>query len=211
MQIEWLGHSSFLIKSSIGKRILTDPFNANIGYTPFDSSVDIITVSHTHFDHCMITEKLESAKILNYLGTTIFPYCTIKGILSYHDKNQGKLRGGNIIFIYDLEGFRICHLGDLGHILSMETIKNLGTIDILFIPIGGHYTIGGIEAAKIAKSINPSYIIPMHYKTNKLSFTLDGPERFITAMNNVQIIPSNIFSLVEKSNDKNNVILLSCP
>ncbi|SHE45564.1 MBL fold metallo-hydrolase [Clostridium fallax] len=211
MEITWLGHSSFLIKTSNGKRILTDPFNTDIGYISFNSTVDIITISHSHFDHCVLKKEWNNSKVLNSIGIHTFPYCTIKGILSYHDRNQGVLRGENIIFLYDLDGFRICHLGDLGHSLSKEFIKSLGDIDLLLIPVGGEYTIDGLEASKIAKSISSSYIIPMHYKTNKLSFSLDGPEKFITSMNNVNKISSNSFYLTEKSKLKNQVILLSCP
>ena len=196
MQIKWLGHSSFLIKNSLGKRILIDPFNSEIGYSSFEGNIDIITVSHNHFDHFCINDSWNNCNILTNIGEYSFSFCNIKGVLSYHDKKKGTLRGENIIFIYDLEGLRLCHLGDLGHELSSETINNLcETIDVLFIPIGGHYTINGTEASNVCKSLKPKLIMPMHYKTPFLSIQLNGPEEFILSMDTVIKIHSNTFCL----------------
>ena len=196
MQIKWLGHSSFLIKTSFGKRILIDPFSCELGYLGFKGNVDILTISHNHFDHFYIDDAWKDCSIITTIGEYSFPFCNIKGLLSYHDKKKGTLRGENIIFIYDLEGLRLCHLGDLGHYLSDETIGKLyKTIDVLFIPIGGHYTINGKEAAKICRSLQPKLIMPMHYKTPFLSIELDGPEYFILSMDNVKKINSNTFHL----------------
>ncbi|GIM30032.1 MBL fold metallo-hydrolase [Clostridium polyendosporum] len=211
MEIEWLGHASFLIKTSIGKRILTDPFDGDIGYDPYKSDVDVVTVSHNHFDHSNTGHFLKNTKVIDTIGKYNLNLCAIIGLKSYHDKDKGSKRGDNIIFIIEVDGFRICHLGDLGHILSKEMIEELGQIDLLLIPVGGHYTLDGIEAAKVSRSINPSYIIPMHYKTPALSFLLDGPEKFLTSMQNVNKLNSNCFILNEKTSSINKVILLSPP
>lgn len=211
MEIEWLGHASFLIKTSIGKRILTDPFDADIGYDLYKSDVDVVTVSHNHFDHCNTEHFLKNAQIVDTIGEHNLSFCTILGTKSYHDKNKGSKRGENIIFIIEVDGFRVCHLGDLGHILSKEMVECIGQIDLLLIPVGGHYTLDGIEAAKVSIYINPSYIIPMHYKTPSLSFVLDGPEKFLTSMQNVSKLNSSCFVLNEKTSFTNKVILLSPP
>lgn len=190
MIITWLGHSSFLIEDSNGRKILTDPFDESVGYKTFTGTVDLVTISHHHFDHAY-TEKIEYKNAIDKAG--FFNLCDIPitGIPSYHDKVKGAKRGENIIFVMDIDGYKICHLGDLGYVLSPEEIQDLGNIDILLIPIGGNYTIDGKEASEIAKSIKSAIILPMHYKTPLLSFELDGLETFLTYMKNGEKIGSN--------------------
>lgn len=184
MKITWHGHSSFLIESSTGIKLLTDPFDESVGYNVFKKDVDLVTISHQHFDHNYTKSIKNNPRIIKDIGSYSYDNINIKGILSYHDHDLGAKRGENIIYVIEVDGFRICHLGDLGHTLSKEILDKIGAIDVLLIPVGGNYTIDGKEAMKVATSINSNIIIPMHYKTPYLSFPLDGVEPFITAMNN---------------------------
>lgn len=184
MEITWLGHASFLIKDSKGRKLLTDPFDKSVGYQTFHEEVDLVSISHHHFDHDYIKELKGNPEIIDKAGLFYLCDIPIEGIPSYHDNSQGSKRGENIIFTFEIDGYKICHLGDLGHELSQDYITKLGNIDILLIPVGGNYTIDGKEAANIAKLINSRIIIPMHYKTPSLAFPLDGVETFITSMKN---------------------------
>ncbi|MCD3195439.1 MBL fold metallo-hydrolase [Clostridium botulinum C] len=186
MEITWFGHSSFLIKTKNGKQILTDPFDKTVGYKTYQDTTDIVTISHHHYDHDYTNDIKGAIDIIDSCGTFKKHDVLIKGIPSYHDKSNGSKRGKNIIYIIKADNFNICHLGDLGHKLSKEDIKAIGDIDILLIPVGGIYTINGIDASSIAKDINPKIIIPMHYKTTYLSFALDSVDTFINNMNNVK-------------------------
>lgn len=208
MEITWLGHASFLIKSSNGTKILTDPYDNSIGYKTFKDSANIISISHKHFDHSYTHEIKGKKNIIDKVG--VFNVCNvlIRGIPSYHDNLNGVKRGNNIIFVFTIDGYNICHLGDLGHKLSKDTIEQIGDIDILLIPVGGHYTINGKEASFVAKSIAPSIIIPMHFKTPSLSFPLDGVENFITNMKNGEKIHSDTLIIDKKIQDKNMVEIL---
>lgn len=194
MEITWLGHSSFFLEDSKGRKVLMDPFDESVGYPVFEGEVDIVTISHYHFDHSY-TEKVKFSHIADKAGFFYLCDIPVAGIPSYHDKMQGAKRGENMIFIVEMDGYRICHLGDLGYILSAEEIKNLGKVDILLIPIGGNYTIDGKEAAELAHSINSPLIIPMHYNTPLLSFELDGLENFLTYMKNGEKVGSNKLSI----------------
>lgn len=209
MKITWLGHSCFLFQNSTGKRILTDPFDITIGYTPYTGDVEVITISHNHFDHSYIDENIKSIFIIDTPGKHQLDFGYATGFTSFHDNVNGLKRGPNIIFLFELEGLRICHLGDLGHNLNDDTLKHLKNLDLLLIPVGGHYTLDGIRAASLAKKINARYIIPMHYKTDKLSFLLDGPDKFITAMKNVVNLKDSSFLLSKEEQCLNKVILLS--
>lgn len=195
MQIIWYGHSCFLIKTSIGKRILIDPFNNNLGYDNNFPKCDLITVSHNHFDSSCLINSNSSTKVISESGIFEANFLKIEGINSFHDKCNGLRRGPNIIYKFEYEEYTVCHLGHLGHIPSPSTIEKLKNIDILLIPIGGHFTLNGFEAAKLCKLISPKYIIPMHYKTNTTSLYLDDPKNFIISMKSIKKINSNVLDV----------------
>lgn len=207
MKITYLAHSSFILENSKGTKILTDPFDNTVGYKVFEGSVDIVTISHHHFDHDYI-EKLKCKNIIDKTGDFNFGDISITGIPSYHDKVKGAKRGKNIIFIIEMDNYRICHLGDLGYVLSENEISALGNIDVLFIPIGGNFTIDGKEAAKVSSAINPHITIPIHYKTPLLSFELDGLETFLKHIKNCENVGSSFLNLQGKLTCSNKVQIL---
>lgn len=209
LEITWLGHSSFLIKDSTGRLILTDPFDDKLGYETYKDRADFVTISHSHFDHSYTNEIKGNPSIINTVGVHSFPNLNIIGLPSYHDKQLGVIRGKNTIFIIEVDGYRICHLGDLGYILNQEEIDALGDIDILLIPVGGNFTINGAEAKKVCEKINSSVVIPMHYKTQVLTFPLEGAEPFISAMKNGERIQSNKICFDKKPTGTNEVKILT--
>ncbi|MFW2489393.1 Zn-dependent hydrolase [Clostridium chromiireducens] len=212
MQITWYGHSCFLIKTSMGKRILIDPFDSSLGYDNNFPKCDLITISNNHFDSSYINDLNLKTKVINETGEFDINFIKVEGINSFHDKYNGLKRGPNIIYIFNDNKYSLCHLGDLGHIPCVSILEKLKNIDILFIPIGGHFTLNGHEAAKLCKLISPKYIIPMHYKTNKTSLYLDDPKNFIISMKNIKKVHSNILDTTELGSDlKTNCILLTLP
>ncbi|MGL4730798.1 MAG: MBL fold metallo-hydrolase [Clostridium sp.] len=209
MKLTWLGHASFLIENKYGTKILTDPFDETVGYSLYKGKLDIVTISHEHFDHNYTKDFSDETIILRGNKGLEFKDISIIGIPSFHDELKGAKRGDNTIFVIDCDGLRICHLGDLGHLLSDEEIDLIGKIDVLLIPVGDNYTLGGKEGAKLAKDINSRITIPMHYKTPHLTFELDGVENFLTHMKCGEKIDSNsivIEDYLEK--DKNKVLVL---
>jgi L-ascorbate metabolism protein UlaG (beta-lactamase superfamily) len=209
MEITWFGHSCFLIKDKNGRKLLTDPFESTIGYDLPNESVDVVTVSHHHFDHDYTAELPGVPNVIDKCG--YFNLCDIpmSGIPSYHDTVKGAKRGENVIFVFEMDHLRLCHLGDLGHPLSGDDIDKLGKIDVLFIPVGGNYTIDGKEAAAIAKAINSHIVIPMHYKTPNLTFPLEGVEEFVTNMKNGEKIQSSTLGIEDIPESFNNVKILN--
>jgi len=209
MEITWLGHSCFLLKDSKGRTLLTDPFDTTLGYEIYKGSPDIVTISHQHFDHNYCKEVKGDYKIINKIG--MFNICDIpiKGIPSYHDKHKGAKRGDNIIFIFQIDDYALCHLGDLGHPLTDDDIGAIGNIDILFVPVGGNYTIDGKEASEVTKKINPKIIIPMHYKTSQMSFPLDGVEPFLMYLKNAAKIDSNTLVINDEITESMSVKILN--
>lgn len=176
----WLGHPTFILKTSTGLIALLDPMGAGVGYplTPV-SGVDLVTVSHEHFDHNNVGLATGSPLVLRGLVGNDWAKIdqTVKGVRvrtvpSYHDDTQGTQRGKNAIFVFEMEGLKIAHLGDLGHKLSDDQIKAIGAVDLVMLPVGGFFTIDGRGAAEIVGQLNPKVIVPMHYKTPALSASL---------------------------------------
>lgn len=165
MIVEYNGHACFTIKTSLGT-IITDPFGEDIPYPIKELTADIVTVSHDHFDHNAVKRVQGNPYIIKDLGEHIYKGIKIRGIKAAHDKNKGTQRGQIVIFTIEAEGLKLCHLGDLGEILSDEQLKDIGEIDILLVPVGGFYTIEPDDAKLVVKNMNPKIVIPMHYKTN---------------------------------------------
>ncbi len=195
MRITWLGHSCFLLEDSKGRKLLTDPFDTTLGYEVYKDSVDVVTISHKHFDHNYSSKLKGNYKIIDKVGMFYVCDIPIKGIPSYHDKDKGAKRGDNIIFTFKIDGYALCHLGDLGHTLSNDDMEVIGNVDILFIPVGGNYTLSGKEASEVTEKINPKIVIPMHYKTPQVSFPLEGVETFLMYMKNASKTDSNTLVL----------------
>jgi len=187
MKIKWFGHSAFVIISDGGKTLVTDPYepggyNGAVGYSPINIVADIVTISHDHADHNYTKGILGNPKIINKKGD--YPAeaglaIKIKGIPVYHDTKQGKERGNNIIFVYEIDSVRIAHLGDIGHLLSKKEIDELGKIEILLIPVGGYFTIDAKQATEIVNALKPQITIPMHYKTDVLNFPIAKVDEFL--------------------------------
>lgn len=208
MKITWLGHSSFLLQDSHGRKALMDPFDESVGYETFKGEADVVTISHHHFDHDYTEAVQGRPEIVDKTG--FFQACDINitGIPSWHDKEKGAKRGEITICVVEMDGFRICHLGDVGYVLSDEEIKTLGKVDVLMIPVGGNFTIDGKEAAVLAKKINASMVIPMHYGTPALSFPLDGVEAFASNMKNAERVGSNTIEISHPLTGSNLVKIL---
>lgn len=194
MKIKWLGHASFLIET-LGKKILTDPIDEKTGYPVYTGEADYVTISHDHWDHNAVHILKGNPHIIKTADEYNFEGISIKGTSSYHDPEQGKLRGTNIIFEITAEDINVVHLGDLGQLLDEEQIGKIGTTDILLIPVGGTYTIDAKQALTIVEKLKPKVIIPMHYKTPHLSFELAPVEDFIS---NFEIVAKKPYLEIDK-------------
>ncbi len=179
MKIKWLGHACFLITTADGVRILTDPFEESVGYKAIDVEADIVSTSHDHFDHNHVKAVRGSFSHYSKPGAYSERGVDIKGTASFHDGQKGAKRGTNVIFTFRADGLSVSHLGDLGHVLTDEQVKDVGNVDILLLPVGGNYTIDSRQALEVANLLKPKVIIPMHFKTPVLDFPIDGVDKFL--------------------------------
>ncbi len=179
MKISWLGHACFMIQTNNGKVIITDPFDDSVGYPQPRAAADLVTVSHQHFDHNAAELVPGKPKVIQTSGEHVINGIKIIGIPCYHDNAKGSLRGNNLIFVFEESGFRICHLGDLGHIPDQKLLGEIGHVDVMLIPVGGLYTIDASEAKDVISLINPGYVVPMHYKTPYLKLPISPVGNFL--------------------------------
>ena len=188
MTVKWLGHSCFLITSRGGVRIIPDPYavGGGINYPPIEESADIVVVSHGHGDHSNVSAVQGKPEVVEGSGTKTAKGIQFRGIAAYHDASQGEQRGPNTVFCFDVDDVRLCHLGDLGHMLSPEQIAEIGAVDILFVPVGGFYTIDAPVASQVCDKLKPKVVIPMHFKTPKCAYTIAGVEDFLKGKKNVR-------------------------
>lgn len=188
MKIKWLGHSSFLITSDNGTRLITDPYitKENLTYGEIKESADIVTVSHEHADHSNAAAVQGNPRVVEGMVAEEIKGIKIRGVSSFHDDAGGEKRGKNIIFCFEVDGMRVCHLGDLGHRLSDEQVAEAGRVDILLIPVGGFYTIDAEVATEVCNRLKPRVIIPMHVRNEKCAFPIAGVDEFLQGKKDVR-------------------------
>jgi len=173
VDITYLGHSSFRLKSK-DATVVTDPFDPKmVGLKYSGVEADVVTISHHHQDHDKHELVKGVKKVVDGPGEYEIMGVSIIGLSTFHDDKKGAERGPNTIYVFEADGFRIAHLGDLGHPLNQVLVEAMGNIDILILPVGGIFTIGPEEAAEIVREIEPKIVIPMHYQQPRLN-----PENF---------------------------------
>jgi len=181
MDISWLGHSCFRIR---GKQaaIVTDPFPPDLGYTLGKPAADIVTVSHQHHSHSYDNGVGGAPKVIAGPGEYEIKGVLIIGIATFHDADGGKIRGKNTAYLIEIDGITVCHLGDLGHVLTTEQVEEIDDVDVLLLPVGGGSTINAAAAAEVIRQIEPKVVIPMHYKTPVIKRELAPVDNFMKEM-----------------------------
>jgi L-ascorbate metabolism protein UlaG (beta-lactamase superfamily) len=150
-----------------------------MGYLLPESEVDLVTVSHSHYDHNNVAALRGTPVVIDTPGVHDVKGLKIEGLPTFHDDAGGTQRGTNLLFAWEMDGVRVCHLGDLGHLLDTRTLQGLGQIDLLLLPVGGVYTLDAERAKQVVDQINPRLVIPMHYKTPVLKLPLAGVDDFL--------------------------------
>jgi L-ascorbate metabolism protein UlaG (beta-lactamase superfamily) len=208
MRVDWHGQSAFTLAGEAAT-VFIDPWGDMSGakakgttwdYPPIQSpaSVDLLIVTHEHIDHNGI-EVIDGEPTLvrSRAGTHSSPLGDVVAIASEHDDAAGTERGPNTIVVFTLDGLRVAHFGDFGQAaLRPEQRAHLDGIDLLFIPVGGGFTIDGATAARIALDLSPSWVVPMHYKTPKISF-LETEDSFVEAMPKTERLDSPSFDTAD--------------
>lgn len=209
-KLRWYGQSFFVIETTKGTRVAFDP-HAIEAFGRQTTKADLVLISHPHPDHVRleVIEIKDKPKVIQGIKVGAgnpeagppnrqqwnpvdeqFRDVKVRSIGTFHDSMQGFQRGKNTIFVLEFDGLKLAHLGDLGHLLSEEQLRSLGSIDVLLIPVGGVYTLNGDQAKKVVAQIKPSkYILPMHFGTKTFDDLLPVDE-FLDGQTNVERKPA---------------------
>lgn len=192
MTLTWLGHACFMITLDDGRKIVTDPFDASVGYKVPHVECDIVTVSHGHHDHnaveCLSSYGMSiSDESVYEMGGENIQTLRISAMSSFHDDANGAKRGRNLIFKFEADGKTIVHLGDLGHITDEKQTAFIKNADVVLIPIGGTYTVTTKEAVEIIRKASPACAVPMHFLTPAIAFPITDEKEFADLTNAVYL------------------------
>ncbi|MBI4567846.1 MAG: MBL fold metallo-hydrolase [Planctomycetes bacterium] len=190
MRVHWLGHSCFVIEDSRGLRVLTDPYGPALGLPRPDTWVDVVTASHDHFDHFSLDGLRGDFTVVRARGETRARDVTFRGYRSFHDLQEGLLRGENTIYVFDVDGVTCAHLGDLGHVLTKDEAARLGPIDLLFVPVGGNYSLNARLANEVLEVVDAPFVVPMHYDIPGLIMPLGKVRKFLKGKRAVRTAPT---------------------
>jgi L-ascorbate metabolism protein UlaG (beta-lactamase superfamily) len=197
MDITYLGHSCFRIRGSQAI-IITDPFPPTLGYTLGKQTADVVTVSHQNPGHSYI-QGVTGAHVIKGPGEYEIAGVLVLGISTFHDAVQGKSKGKNVVYLMEVDGVNICHLGDIGHLLTDQQLEEIGHIDILMLPVGGVSTINANQAAQMVRKIEPKVVIPMHYKTVQSKRDLEPVDSFLKEMGVTLMEPKPKLSITKNN------------
>ncbi len=208
MRVEWYGQSAFHLSTS-EQAVAIDPFadmsamaashGMQFDYPPIaDVQADLLLVTHEHADHNGVEAIIGSPVILrSTAGTLESPLGEVVAIASEHDEQAGTARGPNTIFVFELDGLRVCHFGDFGQsALREEQAAAIGAVDLLIVPVGGGPTIGAEQAAAIVARLSPRWVVPMHYRTPRIGF-LETAEEFLERSAHVERLARSTFETGE--------------
>lgn len=198
MEITWLGHSCFRLRSREGV-VLTDPCPPSSGYSIGKPTADIVLISHDHPNHSYRKAVGGTPVFIAAPGEYEIAGIFIAGIPTYHDGQSGALRGKNTTYVIEMDDVRLCHLGDLGHIPTPEQVEEMSGVDVLLVPVGGHNTIDASAAAEVVSILEPRVVIPMHYKTDKETASLEPLQKFLKEMGVASVEPMPKVALTRNS------------
>jgi L-ascorbate metabolism protein UlaG (beta-lactamase superfamily) len=203
MRVEWHGQSAFTLSGEEGT-VVIDPFGdvsslrergIQWDYPPIEvAAADLVLVTHEHRDHNGVEVVPGEPAILRaQAGRHDSPFGEVVGVASEHDEVAGTERGPNTIFVFSFDGLRVAHFGDFGQArLRPEQRQAIGAVDLLLIPVGGGPTIGAEGAVAIVGELQPRWVVPMHYRTERIGF-LDTEKEFVTAMGEPHRMTSPFF------------------
>ncbi|HZE06067.1 MAG TPA: MBL fold metallo-hydrolase [Solirubrobacteraceae bacterium] len=203
MRVDWYGQAAFHLSGRNGT-VFIDPIGdisglASRGITmeypkPEGAVADVVLITHEHADHNGAeTIGGDPAVLRSTAGRLESPIGEVVAIASEHDRAAGTERGPNTIFVFDLDGVRVAHFGDFGQsALREEQAAAIGQADLILLPVGGGPVLGAEGAAAIVDRLSPRWVVPMHYRTHRVSF-LDTVDGFLERMPHVQRLEESGF------------------
>lgn len=198
MDITWRGHACFVLKGK-NRTVVTDPFRPDLFGSFENLEADIVTVSHHHPGHSYVEGIADSPRQVDRPGEYEIGGVFITGIGTFHDDQQGKLRGKNTLYLIEMDGLALCHAGDIGHSLPAPLIEEIGSVDVLFLPVGEVSTLGIDAAIELVRQLETRLVVPMHYGTPNATKPLQPVDKFLSGMGVHDVQPRPVLSVTPTS------------
>ena len=201
VRVRWFGQAFFLLTDPAGKRVAIDPFDKSFFDYPLPQGLaaDVVLVTHEHADHnnvALIPGEPRVLRSAQGVGEHDLGFCRVRGIPAFHDEVKGKQRGPNTVYRIELGGLVFVHVGDLGHLLSAGQVTALQPVDVLFAPLGGHFTLDPSKLDALVESLAPRLVVGMHYATRYTPrLPLAPAEDYAHGRRNVHPLPAPEFDL----------------
>jgi len=209
MDITWYGLSCFKLSERGLATVVTDPFDASVGLTPPKLKADVVTVSHDAPGHNNLKAVKGERRTINGPGEFEIGGVFVTGITMYGDKDHKNGGRPNTLYVFEFEGLSIAHLGDLAYVPSQAQIENLGAVDVALVPVGGGSALAPSQAAEVISLIEPSIVIPMHYKAGKETLKLGPVSRFLAEMGISSLEPIDSLKVTKAGlSEETQVVLL---
>jgi L-ascorbate metabolism protein UlaG (beta-lactamase superfamily) len=181
MRITFFAHACFGLAGG-GLRVLLDPyepmgFGGRMRYTPVPGTWDVVIISHEHADHAHLADSFGAPEVLR--GPGAVRGLTLKTWTAPHGDAAGTMDTTTRVGRLALDGLVLVHPGDLAGPLDAEVAAALGPVDVLFVPVGGHFTAGPAEALALIAQVAPRVAIPMHYKTPHADLAIGPLDDFL--------------------------------
>jgi len=181
LDVTWLGLGCFRLRGR-GAAVVTDPYPPAIGLKLSRMDAEVVTVSHEHDNHSFTSVVRDGAYEIRGPGEYEIAGVSVIGVPTFHDPVKGEKEGRNTVYLIEIDDVRVCHLGDLGHKLDDSEAEAVSSPDVLLVPVGGHSSLNGAQAAEVVRQLEPRYVVPMHYAIPGLKLELDPLDRFLKEM-----------------------------
>ncbi len=197
MEITWFGHSCFRLMERGMAAVVTDPYDDSLGYPPLRLKADIVTVSHAAPGHANLDAVKGDPRAITGPGEYEIGGVFITGVPTGRDGDKKKAADSarNTVFLFDYDGFTVCHLGDLDHVPTQAQIEALGSVDIALVPVGGGGGLNAAQAAEVISLLEPGIVVPMHYRTDGGSRNLEPVSKFLKEMGLGAVKPEPLLKL----------------
>lgn len=208
MEITWYGHACFRLKDR-NTTVVTDPYDKTLGLSLPRPKADIVTISHASPHHNHTAGLKGEFKVVDGPGEYEIGGVFITGIhLTGPKKKNGDETVQNNIYVIYMEDIAICHLGDLSHVPTQNQVEDLGSIEVLMVPVGGQNALNAAQAAEVISLIEPYIVIPMHYHLPGLTIKLDPVEKFLKEMGLAKADTTDTLKLTKSSLPEETQIVL---
>ena len=209
MEITWLGHSCFRLRSDESV-VLTDPYPLSLGLKPDARPSTVVTISNTHPNHSSVEDLVGEPRVFTAPGEYEFSGISVRGVMTQLPPDTATDQR-NVAYSIELDGVNICHLGDISQPLSTRQVDELSPVDVLLVPTGGGCTLDLDQVLQLMQDLGPKVVIPMHYSVPPVDATLQGVDVFLSRMglSEVQTQPRLVVTASNLSPDMRVVLLAS--